>query len=75
MSKLVVVLGATGSQGGSVISTFVNKPGYRIRGVTRNADSARARDLASRGIEIVAANLDDEASLSRAFEVRCLVPA
>lgn len=46
---------------------------YKVRGITRNTDNATAKALAARGVEMVAANLDDEASLVKAFEV-CLLP-
>ncbi|KAL7907055.1 hypothetical protein GGI35DRAFT_482413 [Trichoderma velutinum] len=57
--KLIVVVGATGNQGGSVVNTFLSEPGWSVRGLTRNTSSAKAQDLASRGIEVVSANIDD----------------
>lgn len=68
MSKLIVVLGATGTQGGSVVTTFLKEPGWKIRALTRNATSASAQKLKDRGVhEVVTASLDDEASLVEAF--------
>lgn len=67
-SKLIVVLGATGNQGGSVVSTFLSEPGWRVRGISRNPSSAASQKLKERGAEVVAANLDDPASLVAAFK-------
>lgn len=66
MSKLIAVLGATGQQGGSVAKACL-KAGWKVRALTRDVNKGKA--LAEQGAEIVAANLDDEASLIKAFEV------
>ncbi|EXJ79100.1 hypothetical protein A1O3_08601 [Capronia epimyces CBS 606.96] len=66
-SKLLVVIGATGTQGGSVVETFLQEPGWTIRGLTRNPGSAAAQALQARGVEMVAADVDDVASLLAAF--------
>lgn len=63
--KLICVVGATGNQGGSVARRF-RRAGFRVRGLTRNPDSASARQLAAEGIEPVAADLDDVASVTEA---------
>jgi hypothetical protein len=69
MSKLIVVLGATGTQGGSVVNTFLDLPGWKIRALTRNANSAAAQKLKDKGVhEVVSATLDDVASLVEAFK-------
>lgn len=68
MSKLVVVIGSTGGQGGSVVKSFLRDPNYRVRGVTRNTGSEKAKALASQGVEMVKADIGDEASLEKAFE-------
>lgn len=67
---LLVVIGATGMQGGSVVSQFLSlsPPTYRLRGLTRNPSSEASKALAAKGVEMVAANLDDVSSLNRAFE-------
>ena len=66
-SKLIVVVGATGNQGGSVVDTFLKEPGWKVRGLTRNVNSSAAQNLISRGVEMVNANLDDTVSLCAAF--------
>lgn len=69
MSEIVAVIGATGIQGGSVISTLIEDGIYKVRGITRNVNSPKAKQLAAKGVEMVEANLDDEASLVKAFSV------
>ncbi|KAL7896929.1 hypothetical protein HDV63DRAFT_378797 [Trichoderma sp. SZMC 28014] len=64
--KLVVVIGATGKQGGSVARRFL-AAGLRVRGVTRNPSSQAAKNLAAEGIEVVKADLDDVESLKLVF--------
>ena len=66
-SKLIVVLGATGNQGGSVVETFLGAPGWRIRGITRNTSSDKAQALKARGVEVVRADMGSRESLDAAF--------
>ncbi|OBT48566.1 hypothetical protein VE00_01369 [Pseudogymnoascus sp. WSF 3629] len=68
MSNLIVVIGATGGQGGGVVDIFLKEPGWKVRGTTRNTSSEKAKALAAKGVEMVSANLNDEESLERAFE-------
>jgi uncharacterized protein YbjT (DUF2867 family) len=65
-TPLVLVTGATGKQGGAV-SRHLLARGVRVRALTRNADSHAARALAIYGAEIVAGDMNDAASLSRAL--------
>jgi uncharacterized protein YbjT (DUF2867 family) len=68
MSKLIVVVGATGGQGGSVAKYFLSDPEYIVRGVTRNPEGQKAHDLKALGVEIVKADVGDVESLEKAFE-------
>lgn len=69
MSKLLVVVGATGQQGRSVIHWFQqNDPSIRIRGLTRTPTSDAAASLASTGVDVVQADLNDFQSLQVAFK-------
>lgn len=52
---------------------FLRDPNWRVRGITRNASSLAARALSEQGIEIVAADLDDVATLIPAFKDANLV--
>ncbi|KAK0457232.1 putative hscarg dehydrogenase [Desarmillaria tabescens] len=66
--KLIVVFGATGNQGGSVVASFLENKAYVVRAVTRNPDSDKAKALAANGAEVVAADLNDQKSLVKALE-------
>jgi hypothetical protein len=66
--KLIVILEATGNQGGSVAEVFLQEPQWRVRAVTRNPFSTKAQALAARGAEAVQADLDSPSTLSSAFE-------
>lgn len=43
---------------------------YKVRAVTRNVNSEKAKALAARGVEVVTADINSEQSLVKAFEVR-----
>ena len=68
--KIIAVLGATGSQGGGMAQAILNDSGgdFAVRAITRDANSDAAKALAARGAEVVTADLDDEASITKAFE-------
>jgi len=68
--KLIVVAGATGAQGGGLVRAILNdsEGGFAIRALTRNVNSEKAKALTSAGAEVVAADLDDESSVRKAFE-------
>ncbi|KAL4922673.1 hypothetical protein BDW62DRAFT_207370 [Aspergillus aurantiobrunneus] len=67
---LLVVLGATGNQGGSVISYFLslNPSPYALRGLTRDLSSPKSVALAARGVDMVVGNYNDPFSLNAAFD-------
>ena len=68
--KIIAIVGATGAQGGGLARAILDDPdgGFAVRAITRNVGSDKAKALAARGAEVVAADLDDEASLERAFQ-------
>src|SRR5438132_5439 len=63
----VVVTGATGKQGGAVVKGLLER-GHEVRAVTRNTDSAKARELANAGVTLVHASLEDTGALTKALE-------
>ncbi|KAH9900528.1 NAD(P)-binding protein [Xylariomycetidae sp. FL2044] len=67
-TKIIAVTGAIGAQGGGVVNIMSKTPGWRVRAVTRNPATEAAKKLADRGIEVVQASFDDEASLVAAFK-------
>ncbi|KAG7443495.1 NmrA-like family protein-like protein [Guyanagaster necrorhizus] len=66
--KLIVVFGATGQQGGSVVASFLKNKDYIVRAVTRKPDSDKAKALAASGAEVVAADLNNYQSIAKAFQ-------
>jgi uncharacterized protein YbjT (DUF2867 family) len=67
--KVIAVVGATGAQGGGLARAILadrNGP-FRARALTRHPDSDKGKALAAGGAEVVAADLDDQPSLERAF--------
>lgn len=67
--KIIAVVGATGAQGGGLARAILSDPesGFAVRALTREPTKDRAQALAAQGAEVVAADLDDPASLHRAF--------
>lgn len=68
--KIIAVVGATGAQGGGLVRAILNdKSGeFTARALTRDVNSPRAKELAQLGAEVVAADVDDPASLKQAFK-------
>lgn len=68
--KIIAVIGATGAQGGGLVRAILADPngGFAVRALTRDPESPKAKALADLGAEVVAADVDDVASLTRAFE-------
>jgi uncharacterized protein YbjT (DUF2867 family) len=64
---LILVVGATGQQGGAVARHLLRN-GIAVRALTRNVNSSSAKSLAVQGVQIAAGNLDDEASLEGPLE-------
>lgn len=67
--KIIAVLGATGAQGGGLVRAIMNDPsgGFTARAITRNPNSDKAKALAKLGAEVVQGDVDDQASLTKAF--------
>ncbi|KAL4909853.1 hypothetical protein BDW74DRAFT_173338 [Aspergillus multicolor] len=68
MSKLIAITGITGTQGGSVANTYLSLPGWKVRGLTRTPTSPKAQEWASKGVEMVAADLNDPFSLEAVLQ-------
>lgn len=62
-------MGATGAQGGGLVRAIMadKDGGFTARAITRNPTSDKAKALAKLGAEVVAADIDDPASIQKAF--------
>ena len=68
MKKTIAILGATGTQGASVVDAFRDLPDWHIRAVTRDPTSAKAQAIPkSDRITVVKADASDWFSLLSAF--------
>ncbi|KAJ7611434.1 NAD(P)-binding protein [Mycena polygramma] len=69
-APLVAVVGATGIQGGSVVSALAESDkAYRVRAFTRDTSKPAAQNLAKLGVEIVALNhvVENKEEVYKAF--------
>eukprot|EP00951_Prasinocladus_malaysianus_P036471 scaffold384423_cov35-Prasinocladus_malaysianus.AAC.1 len=64
--ELIAVMGATGTQGGSVALECLNA-GFKVRAITRNPESEKAKELVKKGCEVVRADANDLESMKAAF--------
>jgi len=65
---IILVTGATGSQGGSVAHFLAKSGKFSVRALTRDAQSKKAAALGPEGAEVVEGNLDDKDSLVKAMK-------
>lgn len=60
--KILVVFGATGNQGGSVINSMLGdskaSQEFKLRGITRDTTSSKAKALFEKGVECVTVSVD-----------------
>ncbi|MDX2051793.1 MAG: NmrA/HSCARG family protein [Polyangiaceae bacterium] len=64
--RTILITGATGKQGGAVARHLAGK-GFRLKALTRKADSDAAKALAASGVEVTVGDLDDADSLKNAL--------
>ena len=67
MARLITVFGATGAQGGPIAYTLL-EGGFKVRGVTRNPDSDKAKALIAAGAEVVKGDLGNIPSVEAAVK-------
>jgi uncharacterized protein YbjT (DUF2867 family) len=67
VEKKVLVLGATGQQGGATARQLAAR-GWAVRALVRDPNKPAAQALRNQGIEIVQGNLDDPASVMEAIK-------
>ena len=68
--KIITVFGATGAQGGGLVRAILSDRNseFAVRAVTRDPNSDKAKELAKQGAEVIAADIDDPASMQKALE-------
>lgn len=68
--NIIAVIGATGAQGGGLVRAIQEDSNgeFRARALTRDAGSEKAKELEQLGAEVVEADIDDRASIERAFD-------
>jgi uncharacterized protein YbjT (DUF2867 family) len=68
--KTIAVVGATGQQGHGLVQAILADPSgpFAVRALTRDPNTPKARALADQGAQVVAASIDDPASLRAAFQ-------
>ena len=70
--KLLTIFGATGNQGGSVIAAVLASSSlsskYALRAITRDPSKPNAQSLASKGVDLAKADLNDPDSISAAIQ-------
>ena len=65
--KIILVTGATGTQGGSVIRNLADK-GYELRALTRNPESEKALALKTSGVNVFKGDMNDPESLKEPLD-------
>jgi uncharacterized protein YbjT (DUF2867 family) len=68
MKKTILVIGATGNQGRSVIQALTKYPDFAVRGLVRQPSSETAKNLAQKGVELIKGDLDNRESLENAMK-------
>ncbi|KAB5593176.1 hypothetical protein CTheo_3406 [Ceratobasidium theobromae] len=64
---LVVVCGATGAQGSSVVEHLLRDGAYRVRALTRNVTSKKSQALERQGVEVISCDLGCEEQVTAAL--------
>ena len=66
--RLILVIGATGNQGGAVARHLLQRGKFNVRALVRDENKPTAQALQQAGAELVKGDLNDRASLDRAFQ-------
>lgn len=68
MGKTILVTGATGKQGSSVVEHLLKDGSFTVRCLLRNVESAQAKELFNKGVQIVKGDLENVDELTAAME-------
>ena len=66
--RLILVIGATGNQGGAVARHLLQRGKFNVRALVRDENKPTAQALQQAGAELVKGDLNDRASHDRAFQ-------
>ena len=66
--ETIIVCGATGKQGSKVLDSLVESKKWNVIALSRNPEGDKAKAIKNKGIEVRKADLQDKASLIKAFE-------
>ena len=68
--KIIAIFGATGAQGGGLARAILHDSNseFAVRAITRDPASDKAKELSKMGAEVVAADVDDPESMTKALE-------
>ena len=68
--KIIAVVGATGAQGGGLVRAILKDPSsdFVVRAITRDPSTDAAKTLAALGADLVAADIENEDSLTNALK-------
>ncbi|PSB06988.1 NmrA/HSCARG family protein [Pleurocapsa sp. CCALA 161] len=67
-NQTILVIGATGNQGGAVARHLLQHGSFRVRAFVRDPNKPTAQALKQAGAELVVGDLNDRASLDRALQ-------
>ncbi|PSB27306.1 NmrA/HSCARG family protein [Chlorogloea sp. CCALA 695] len=66
--QIILVIGATGNQGGAVARHLLQRGKFNVRALVRDENKPASLSLQQAGVELVKGDLGDRASLDRAFQ-------
>jgi uncharacterized protein YbjT (DUF2867 family) len=67
VERVVLVVGATGKQGGAVARSLLDR-GFQVRALTRDPHKPEAQALDEQGAEVVQGDMDDRSAMDRSLE-------
>ena len=67
VERVVLVVGATGKQGGAVARSLLDR-GFQVRGLTRNPQKPEAQALTEQGAEVVQGDMEDRSAMDRVLD-------
>ncbi|PSB30790.1 NmrA/HSCARG family protein [Stenomitos frigidus] len=68
LSKVILVTGATGNQGGAIARHLLQRGNFTVRAFVRDQDKPAAKSLKQAGAELIEGDLNDRGSLDRAMQ-------